>query len=272
MAANKCFYPNKGLAENDTPCNESSEFSHCCRSDELCLSNGLCLGGPGELVQASCTDQTWSSGRCFQQCKQAEGPLPITSTGITVKGSNNSRLWCCDVNMYNKTSQSCLSGGVVSQPFAISNGLFVTDRKTGSTAVFNSTNPAPEISCNASTPSAATITVFASPSASSHQLLQRSLGLGLGLGIPLLIVLLMSLILVRREREKSKEAWETLASLQQQQQQQHHHQNGGVFGLGRGGHDVAYAHDARPPLVEIGITEVQEMDSKYTRPLGELGR
>ncbi|EME87833.1 uncharacterized protein MYCFIDRAFT_209624 [Pseudocercospora fijiensis CIRAD86] len=83
----KCYYPDGTLSTTDSPCNNSAEFSACCKSSAYCLSNGLCLEN-GILNRESCTDQSWTSSSCPQYCKNEASnkpcPLmPCTNTTFT---------------------------------------------------------------------------------------------------------------------------------------------------------------------------------------------
>lgn len=59
------------------PCNSSSPYSMCCRTNgtgtsDTCLPNGLCHNDVApNLWRESCTDPTWQSPYCLQLCTSA---------------------------------------------------------------------------------------------------------------------------------------------------------------------------------------------------------
>lgn len=75
------------------PCNETSEFSMCCRLDEVggygadtCLPNGLCTNIPTNSIdpqtywRESCSDPTWKSPYCLtalNACSEVSGSQDI---------------------------------------------------------------------------------------------------------------------------------------------------------------------------------------------------
>lgn len=71
-----CYFPNGQTAVKDAPCNNDADYSACCGSGFVCLSNGMCatlvdLGKPGDqkpFFRASCTDKSWTSGSCPSYC------------------------------------------------------------------------------------------------------------------------------------------------------------------------------------------------------------
>lgn len=64
-----CYYPNKEIAEGETPCNSSAEHSSCCSTDDVCLSNSYCFNRSGRVVRSSCTDRNWESAACPYFCR-----------------------------------------------------------------------------------------------------------------------------------------------------------------------------------------------------------
>jgi hypothetical protein len=65
----QCYYPDGELAAGLTPCNPTAEVSHCCSSSDMCLTNGFCYSlGLNSIVQRGCTDSSFGSSECPQQC------------------------------------------------------------------------------------------------------------------------------------------------------------------------------------------------------------
>ncbi|KAJ4159482.1 uncharacterized protein LMH87_008382 [Akanthomyces muscarius] len=74
-AAATCYsYEGKELSAY--PCNATAKISPCCGSDDLCLSNGLCLnaGGNNAFAQQGCTDRDWGAP-CHKYCTGYVGRL-----------------------------------------------------------------------------------------------------------------------------------------------------------------------------------------------------
>lgn len=76
-AARQCYFPDGSQApKSTTPCIDSAETSHCCGETDICLSNGLCWDQDrtyyNRMVRAACTDKSWTSGECPQQCQDGE--------------------------------------------------------------------------------------------------------------------------------------------------------------------------------------------------------
>lgn len=66
-AAQQCYAPN-GSPTSDVPCDTGSSPTFCCPSGTKCQSNGLCQNTGGQLSRGSCTDETYESQACTQQC------------------------------------------------------------------------------------------------------------------------------------------------------------------------------------------------------------
>lgn len=74
-----CYMPDGSNADQGTaPCNSTAAVSACCDPRDSCTTSGLCLGASGWIYRSACTDQTWNSPVCAQQCRT--GMLPKTSS------------------------------------------------------------------------------------------------------------------------------------------------------------------------------------------------
>ncbi|KAL3492404.1 hypothetical protein BJX62DRAFT_236223 [Aspergillus germanicus] len=65
-----CFFPSGAVATDNVACS-SDEYTSCCGTHDLCLSNGLCLSvvhQPYVLSRGACIDPEWGSG-CPQYCR-----------------------------------------------------------------------------------------------------------------------------------------------------------------------------------------------------------
>jgi hypothetical protein len=72
--AAQCYFPS-GNESSDVPCDPNAEVSMCCPTQSDCLSSGLCLNsGTGSnqgisFARGTCTDQSWDSPFCPQNCR-----------------------------------------------------------------------------------------------------------------------------------------------------------------------------------------------------------
>ena len=70
-----CYWPDGTIPEpqryNQVPCNMTASGAHsaCCEFGDLCAQNGFCWGGDGVMYRGSCTDPSWISDQCCQQCR-----------------------------------------------------------------------------------------------------------------------------------------------------------------------------------------------------------
>lgn len=78
-----CYYPDGTEATDHTPCNASAsntptDASSCCHdiSNSYCQDNNLCTWN-GAMYRGACTDKTWTSPNCPQQCTEGlQPPIP----------------------------------------------------------------------------------------------------------------------------------------------------------------------------------------------------
>jgi hypothetical protein len=91
--AQTCYWPDKSVAQDITPCNSAANNSQCCGPYALCLDNGYaeddlkilsrhyrrfsyCFNQGNEygnrISRSECTDRTWDSDACPQKCQTSE--------------------------------------------------------------------------------------------------------------------------------------------------------------------------------------------------------
>lgn len=75
----RCYYPDGGeipASEDHVPCDPSSTgHSACCRSDAVCLTNGLCYqqdSWGNRLGRCGCTDSSWQDSHCADVCTDGQ--------------------------------------------------------------------------------------------------------------------------------------------------------------------------------------------------------
>ena len=67
-----CYFPDQSIAGQPyLPCSgtTSDGYSPCCASGDQCTEHGYCFGNAGYIYRGGCTDITWQSPNCAQQCR-----------------------------------------------------------------------------------------------------------------------------------------------------------------------------------------------------------
>ncbi|KAF1830908.1 hypothetical protein BDW02DRAFT_650312 [Decorospora gaudefroyi] len=112
-----CFYPDGRNATDLHVCLPDAAVSHCCRSSDSCLSNGMCFSsGLGSIVRRACTDKTWKSQECPRICTDTlgDGDAALTPCGPYNSfccGHDEAARECCDTG--NSTLAVQVAGGDV---------------------------------------------------------------------------------------------------------------------------------------------------------------
>ncbi|KAK0659672.1 hypothetical protein DIS24_g3870 [Lasiodiplodia hormozganensis] len=166
-----CYYPDGNTISDDVPCDSSAEQSACCGSGATCMMNGLCLNY-GLFSRGSCTDSSWESDACPQQCTDYN---PSEGAGIKLctRASNGASIWTCG-------SQDCDTA----ETFKIT---------------ANFTPMVETATCDNTTSSNGT----SSGSGGGFSSGQMA-GVGAGIGVPLLLAFLVTLFLLLAEKRKRR--------------------------------------------------------------------
>lgn len=109
LAANTCYFPN-GLPSTDEPCDPNALFTQCCGSRSACLTNGLCILEASNdtginYARGTCTDKTWSSSLCPQQC-QLNQDTAKNSSAYDFR-TNGVQVWQCGSQGYAEEAKYC---------------------------------------------------------------------------------------------------------------------------------------------------------------------
>lgn len=109
LAANTCYFPD-GLPSSDEPCDPDALFTQCCGSRSACLTNGLCILEASNdtginYARGTCTDKTWSSSLCPQQC-QLNQDTPKNSSAYDFR-TNGVQVWQCGSQGYAEEAKYC---------------------------------------------------------------------------------------------------------------------------------------------------------------------
>ncbi|TKA79560.1 hypothetical protein B0A55_02737 [Friedmanniomyces simplex] len=205
FAEDQCYWPDHSAAVNFTACNAAAPYSSCCRPDQVCMTNGLCLQTQNlanRLSRGACTDQTFSSAACPKVCDDV-----VTSNALTIflayDDATNNGAFCC-VYPFNSTSGQCeVSTGGSTNPFDLDAFQVIYDRSTGATIPLDGSDATTSVN---SSSAATTSTVTATATATSKSSIAAvAAGVAAPLGVLLLASLIACGILLSRLRKLRRE-------------------------------------------------------------------
>lgn len=97
----KCYRMSGEEDPEMLPCDPTAKVSYCCRKNDFCLSNGLCMGGGdggnNGFAQQGCTAQKWDELPCQKLCTDVGGKYK--STLLPVSPSWEKEGSCLEDNM-----------------------------------------------------------------------------------------------------------------------------------------------------------------------------
>jgi len=108
---NICYLPNGDTQPHDVPCDPNAEVTGCCWSRAACLTNGLCIMGGAEsdsgqeYARGTCTDRSWSSPLCPQNC-QLNQDTPNNSSAYDFR-ADGVKVWQCGSQGYGREAEYC---------------------------------------------------------------------------------------------------------------------------------------------------------------------
>jgi hypothetical protein len=109
LSANICYYPD-GSTSKDVPCDADAPVTQCCGTRSACLTNGLCAltatnsSGSG-YARGTCTDKSWASSLCPQQC-QLNQDTPTNTSAYDFRASGV-MVWQCGSEGYARDAKFC---------------------------------------------------------------------------------------------------------------------------------------------------------------------
>jgi hypothetical protein len=216
--ANTCYYPN-GSPSADKPCDPNALFTQCCGSASNCLSNGLCLAEVNNFVgnetvgtqyaRGTCTDKTWVSSLCPQQCllnqdtARDRSAYNFRAGGVQVwqctgQGFAAEAKYCCESQ---REQQGCCQ--TQSAVFALQGAMSgpSTTNTLGQTATASITSKSVSTIASAATASA-TASETRQPQETNKA---NTIGIGAGVGVGVgLIILVAGIIFVVRKHKLKK--------------------------------------------------------------------
>ena len=220
IAVNTCYFPN-GAPNTDEPCDPDALFTQCCGSRSACLSNGLCFLKATnitgiEYARGTCTDKTWGSSLCPQQC-QLNQDTPKISSAYDFR-ANGVQVWECGSQGYAEEARYCCESRGEGQRCCSTSSVVFTLQGAivGASTSANTTPTLSSISsAKASTygPTATTSISTNAPTATpttAEQLREanntRAAGIGAGVGgaVSLIVFIGVIVFFIRRHRRAKK--------------------------------------------------------------------
>ncbi|KJX98585.1 hypothetical protein TI39_contig403g00011 [Zymoseptoria brevis] len=209
-----CYYPDGTIERNHTPCNTSTSISACCRTDSLCINDGLCLDG-ANAYRGSCTDKSWSSD-CPAYCRNE-----VPQTGVTIVSCDaRARTYACNVADLGK--RGCESGNTFTLKNDVPTVYLRAEQALGlgyaagfeiqaDTKLRSNVTQDAQISSNGSSP--ITASQQKSPDDSNRIFTaMQMVGVGVGVGVPLLLALVAALVYISKLRKRHEYAPAATAS------------------------------------------------------------
>ncbi|KAI1341765.1 hypothetical protein F5Y15DRAFT_375208 [Xylariaceae sp. FL0016] len=197
--AQPCYFPNGNLANQHISCQDGGA-SACCDPQSVCLTNGFCMSfhQPYVLSRGSCTDQSWQSSTCPNQCQNfsKNGGCSI----VLFNNSGGSAEYCCNSILAQEGSSAPICAAGV-DPFIIPDGNIIPGK--GALAQFvretEASSPTSSASSAASLPGGCTSTAISSARTSC-----QNAALGAGIGVPLGVLFLAAAIWAFWERRQRR--------------------------------------------------------------------
>ncbi|EEP79395.1 predicted protein [Uncinocarpus reesii 1704] len=194
-----CYFPDGSEAKRDVPC-KSNGATFCCRYNDICMSNGICMGvgdQPYVMSRGTCTDREWKAEGCPSVCR---GPKDNADGGvaITVFRGGKHPTYCCGGITTKGDTKVCDNEDL---PFSLQDGEMIFGHAALSNVV--SSASATETDTTPTTPPAIS-PPSNSPSSGSCSSKSREVAIGAGVGVPLGIIALFAIGGMIFERRKRK--------------------------------------------------------------------
>lgn len=220
--ANTCYFPN-GSPSTDEPCDLNALFTQCCGSASKCLSNGLCLVEVKNFIgddttgtqyaRGTCTDKTWVSSLCPQQCllnqdtARNRSAYDFEAGGVQVwqctgQGFAAEAKYCCESQGEQRKVLSTQS--VVFPWQGAVRGASTTDTLEQTTSTLEPATTASISSQSVSTTTSVTTTSATGNSHAPNKAKTTGIGVGVGVGVVLIFLDVGIVFVVRRRKLKER--------------------------------------------------------------------
>ncbi|KAL2794752.1 hypothetical protein BJX66DRAFT_189054 [Aspergillus keveii] len=201
-----CFFPSGAVATDNVACS-SDEYTACCGTHDLCLSNGLCLSvvhQPYVLNRGACTDPEWGSG-CPQYCRD-NNPTGGCSI-VNLLFSAGVSTYCCGTPIArDDLTVICPNNG---SAFEVPTAhALVGYAMLSNISTLDAVNTTDTSSCpnNSTTTNTATAGADSDSTSCTTNGSCHSTAIGAGIGVPLGIIALASLAWAYLERRRASAA------------------------------------------------------------------
>ncbi|KAJ3498137.1 hypothetical protein NLG97_g1361 [Lecanicillium saksenae] len=191
----KCYKLDGTLDTEMKPCDPTAKVSTCCRPDDFCLSNGLCLGGGGNngFSQQGCTDSKWNFP-CQSYCSDSQARFSDgyhyleKCSGFDAAGEN---LFCCGGD-YGCCNNTDLIVRGIKRFTAMSRAGAPTSTATGGTTVTVTATPTGDANNNNNNGTSKT---------DNSKIVAVGAGVGASLGVALLVAVGALVWQIRKQKK-----------------------------------------------------------------------
>ncbi|KAH7094911.1 hypothetical protein FB567DRAFT_511308 [Paraphoma chrysanthemicola] len=221
LAANICYLPD-GSTNKDVPCDPNAPVTQCCGTRDACLSNGLCILSASNntgisYARGTCTDRSWSSPLCPQQCQlnldtpTNQSAYDFRSGGVQVwqcgsQGYARDAAYCCESEA--EKTRCCSTSSAVFTLLAATIGASTsvsTSSSTPITSTSRSSSTGPTASASRTESGAAT-TSSTAPLAGESKSNSKAIGIGVGVGGAVLIIIAAGIVFFIRKKKRQRTA------------------------------------------------------------------
>ena len=215
--ANTCYFSD-GHPSTDVPCDPNALFTQCCESASDCLTNRVCIREVGnnkpsnttgvEYTRGTCTNRTWTSTLCLQQCRlNQDSPFDPSVYDFRAGGV---QIWQCNTQGFGREAKYCCESVAEGQRYYEKKSVVFTlqgaVKGASTTNTLLSTSSATSTLGPTATASITSESVLTS-APTGHPLKAdntKTIGIGAGVGVVvgLMVLVAVTVFFVRRHERK----------------------------------------------------------------------
>lgn len=214
IQAQTCYFPDQTIGTKDNVCNASAPVSLCCQYGATCLTSGLCFSKwDTSFNTGTCTDKTWTSPSCFQQCPHGFHTLYRCNDNQWCCSTGGNSTSCCNdagVELFHLKDDGAVMGGTgflagftIAPVQSLQTSMATAPSSALATPNTTDAGPTKPQSSAAASITTGTETPYTKSTISASDATKTGLGAGLGVGLPLLGGLTIALFFLRRVRSQS---------------------------------------------------------------------
>ncbi|KAH7085260.1 hypothetical protein BKA63DRAFT_13757 [Paraphoma chrysanthemicola] len=219
LAANICYLPD-GSTNKDVPCDPNAPVTQCCGTRDACLSNGLCILSASNntgisYARGTCTDRSWSSPLCPQQC-QLNLDTPTNQSAYDFR-SGGVQVWQCGSQGYaREAAYCCESDAEKTRCCSTSSAVFTLQAAViGASTSVSTSSSAPITSTSRSSSTGPTASASRSESGAAPSLSaslggesktnSKAIGIGVGVGGAVLLIIIAAgvVFFIRKKKRQA---------------------------------------------------------------------